>query len=696
VSDDSMFRQVLSNIGEGSLERYMNLSPAARRFFLSQAEEVLVKRDKAALEALYAFDYERIPPTPEVFLDSMDYLGHYKEELYPNWRPHFIRVCDPHSGVHELVLTGAQGLGKTTFAMMVLAFKLCRLFCLRQPNVFYGFNPRAMLFFGLYAVTKTLIKQVGFYELRDVLLDQSPFFRDLYPRLPMGREYIHWPQKCIQVITGSTKMHALGRNLFACSADELNYYHMGEKTENKAHDMVAEVSRRMESRFIEEGGDIPGIGIYVSQTRTSSDFLEQRIKDKKGSRGVYIVRGPRWSINTKGYHRERNRGFQPGDPTFRVYTGSETTDARVLDHVERRMDGGYYIEPVAPETEGGLDPSLILHVPVLHFRAHKDDLYESLRVIDDVPTGGFNPFFPRREVLRDVFDPELVFPFTAQELPVYEGQSAQLQDAFEHDLVTRIEMGRLRPIRHPHAPRYVHLDLSQGGDRTGIAMVHPSGHEVVERSAEDLANDSARVGEGEVVKTVEVDFYLGIIGGPFRQPIDYRRIRVFIDWLRRIGYHIASVTADQYMSFDFLQRMRDAGFHAENQSTDKTSQPYKDTRQAMNEHRVVAPWPRGLMVGSAAELVRVARPEAVEAALARVILYQELAGLEHDVKRDKIDHRDRNPDGSKGSKDVADAVAGAVFRCLTDKTAPMDPQPGARPRDQLRQRFDPYLERARR
>jgi hypothetical protein len=66
------------------------------------------------------------------------------------------------------------------------------------------------------------------------------------------------------------------------------------------------------------------------------------------------------------------------------------------------------------------------------------------------------------------------------------------------------------------------------------------------------------------------------------------------------------------------------------------------------------------------------------------------------VKRDKIDHRNRNPDGSRGSKDVADAVVGAVFGCLTDEHAPLDPmQPGAGAREEFRRRYDPYLERAR-
>lgn len=231
-------------------------------------------------------------------------------------------------------------------------------------------------------------------------------------------------------------------------------------------------------------------------------------------------------------------------------------------------------------------------------------------------------------------------------------------------------------------------------------MVHPSGHAVIERPKEEISDDLSGVGESEAVKTVEVDFYIALIGGPHGQPIDYKKIRVFIDWLRRIGFKIIEANADQYMSFDHLQRLRDANFKSKVISTDKTSKPYRVLRQTANEVRIKLPYPTGIVERARLELMvdsplpDIAGLSSESLALRRVILYNELTGLEHDVKRDKIDHRSQNPDGSKGSKDVADGVAGAVFRCLTDDdVSPNSARAySANPGQTLSSRYNRYLQ----
>jgi hypothetical protein len=673
--EEDSFGRLLEGVARGSLELFHRLSPAGREFFRTSVEAMLRSGgNMAALEALYAVDYERIPPDPLTFLTHSDYCGHVGKELWAPWRPHFLKVCDPASGVYEVIATGAMGLGKTSWAMLVNAFKIGRLGHLRDPALFYGLPHKAKIVFGLYAITKNLVKQVGFYDLRDIIIDQSPFFRDVMPRLPFGKEFIRWPQKNIEVVTGSNELHAIGQNLFAVVADELNYYNQGEKTAAKANELVAEVSRRLESRFVGYGGEIPGIAIFISQTRTTTDFLELRIREKKTAPGCLVVRGPRWAFCPKGYERiaeqvkrepklaGKTKASTPLGPVpaFRVYLGDETHDGRVLDSVVKRDDGTYLVEPINPDEP---EPSgRILAVPVIHYRAFLDDLHGSLRALADEPTGTFTPFFPRREVIEQCFDEELIFPFARQEIPCYEGQPGKLADAFDHELVTRVHMGRRVPIRRPEAPRYLHFDLSQGGDRTGLAMVHPRAHYQAVRPARDAEDDSAQVGESELVKEVEVDFYIALTAGPSGEPIDYRRARAFIEWLRRLGYWIKWATADQYMSFDHLMRLRDTGVSAEVVSCDKTSRPYRDLRQCAIERRLWLPFPPG------------ARPDPVRAtgrtdALTRVILFQELCGLEHDVRSDKVDHRQQNPDGTKGSKDVADGLAGAVHKCLTDEVA---------------------------
>ncbi len=45
----------------------------------------------------------------------------------------------------------------------------------------------------------------------------------------------------------------------------------------------------------------------------------------------------------------------------------------------------------------------------------------------------------------------------------------------------------------------------------------------------------------------------------------------------------------------------------------------------------------------------------------------ELFDLLHDKKKNKVDHPKKNSDGSRGSKDVSDAVAGAIYDLVNDE-----------------------------
>jgi len=690
------FRGIFANVESGSLELFSRLSPEGRAYFLSLAEPVLLEQgDKASVEALYSVDYVRRPVDPLTFMSHVDYMGHAGKDMWPAWRSHFERICRPNSRIHEAIFTGAMGIGKTMASMFILSYKIYRVSCLRDPASFFDLQLKSKIVFGLYALTKAQIADVGFYTLRDMLIDQSPYFAEVFPRSPYGKEAISWPQKHIHVITGSGQIHAVGQNLFAIAADELNYFARGEKTATRARELVAEVSRRLESRFVGYGGDVPGISIFLSQTRTARDYLEQRIRDSKGKPGVYVVRGPRWDFNPKGYDPyDPDRGFQSGDPVFRVFLGDEVRDVAILDEVFHKPDGSVGVRPIdpsMPEPEGR-----VLDVPILHYKAHMDDLHGALRAIDDVPTASFTPFFPRREVLNTAFDEDLECPFMVQKLKCHEKSAVRLQDIFDYAGHTRISMGRRRPIRHPNAPRYIHLDLSQTGDRTGFAMVHAAEHYV---RTSDSDTDPAGVGDGEGVKRVEVDFALALEAGDYKEPIDYGKIRVFIEWLRRCGYWIRKITADRHQSFDMLQRFREMGFDTDFVSVDRTSVPYKTLRQTLNEKRMAIPFPPGLNRRRIKIKDYTLDPDemgrflaaAREKRLQLVLLFVELAGLEHDVDRDKVDHRTLNIDGTPGSKDVADAITGATYTCLTDKITPGDSPEAPMKRSEITKKVDRYL-----
>ncbi len=173
-------------------------------------------------------------------------------------------------------------------------------------------------------------------------------------------------------------------------------------------------------------------------------------------------------------------------------------------------------------------------------------------------------------------------------------------------------MDRFQP--RDRAPRYIHVDLALTKDACGIAMAH------CEREPRD-----------EDEPTVLVDFMLQIrppVGGE----IQIASIRELILGLAQRGFNIAQVSFDSYQSRDSMQILRRKGLKVELVSVDQSPEHYETLKELLNEKR--ARWYRY-------------EP-----------LLRECRGLEF-VKGEKVDHR------PGGSKDVADAVAGAVSQAVT-------------------------------
>ena len=693
-------QSILENIGNGSVEMFQRLTPTGRQFFLSRFDHLLV--DTEARKALYGIDYERVPPTIQTFLDHADYVGGTGFEVYPGWKPVIEEACKIGSPISECILTGAQGRGKTSAAMLMMLYKLTRLACMKDPARFYGLAPKTQIVFGLYMVTKKQLKNTGFYLIRDQLIDNMAFFKDVFPRSPFGKEEVTFEQgeRRFIISTSSKAWHVLGLSLFCVAADEMNYFDQGQATAEDAREIVTETSSRLESRFLDEHGDIPGLGIFISQTRTEADFLEQRAQEMRKERSVLVDRGPRWERGSPRPYKNLATDHARKDapylvdtmigkvPSFRVYKGSETTEPRVLDKVRRRPDGSWNVTAIDPGDTP--DDSHVIYVPVNHWKRFDQDIYGALRLQADCPSATFTPFFPRREVIESAFDEELVNPCTAQTIRCYERQPGdfRLARAFQHKRVTNVFMGKRAPIRHPGAPRYISLDPAAGGegnDWYGMAMVHPARFNVEERTwTEEDPFDDAEVGEAHVVKDVECDFYWRLDAGPRGEPVDFKKVRKFVDWLRRCGFWVRKVTADGWQSLDTLQRLRDKGFIAEPFSVDRNSKAYKTFRQVANEGRLWLPYPQGYGPD---------RWGSSEEALKRVILFNELAGLEHDVEHDKVNHRDKNPDGSQGSKDIADAVVAATFQCLMDEVGPGDnPLAASSGRGMIEAKFNQFMD----
>jgi hypothetical protein len=178
-----------------------------------------------------------------------------------------------------------------------------------------------------------------------------------------------------------------------------------------------------------------------------------------------------------------------------------------------------------------------------------------------------------------------------------------------------------------------HLDIaySAEGDAAGLAMGHVA--EVVEV-------------EGDLRPYIVFDFLMRV-KAPRGQEILLADLRRYWYELKdHHGFKISKISMDGFQSTETKQQLRKRRFHTEYVSVDKSKLPYEDLRDAIYEDRIEFPPYYTYLDKGDLKTVEIA--------------VKELSELEEDDK--KIDHPE------KGSKDVADAMAGVVFTLMGDRS----------------------------
>lgn len=621
---DRLIEETLKNLDAGSTELFEGLSAKGRECIREMVGEIY-SGDDSMLEALYAVDYDHKRVDPHTFFTHPDYMGHFKDEVYDAWWPHILRICDPNKPVFEAILTGSLGIGKSTVGSgLIMSYHLHRLLCLKDPASFFGLAKKSKIVLGLYSLDLKSAEDIGFYILRDQLLADSPFFNEVYRRNPYGVDEIKFP-KDIVIKTGSQSLHIAGKNLFAIAVDEMNLMKRGDSTTHKAFKLANDVSRRLETRFMQRGGEISGVSIFIGSAGSESDFIENRIRLVSGRKHYYVVRGAKWEyVKTDEDGNSKYSGKK-----FRVQVGNKFFKSKLLDRVIEEK-GDVEVIPEYPHEDEGCD---VVDVPVEHYTVFDMDVDGSLRDLAGISTRAFMKLFSNAERVRRCMTKELENPFAQDIVAAYLFGPNELSDLFRKEKICRVKHSHYVPARHPGAPRYIHIDLAKTKDLAGIAMVHPSSHFIT-------VEDDRDVGSYDVRKEVEVDFVVGVSAGPRKEAIDYANIRRLVFMLRRCGFWIRLVTLDSWQSEDSRQRFLEAGIKSEIFSLDKDCVPYLIFRNAVNSGKFRCP--------------------KVD------LLYTECVDLDYDSIREKVDH----PEG--GSKDLADGVAGATYRCLVDKIRPAE------------------------
>jgi hypothetical protein len=171
----------------------------------------------------------------------------------------------------------------------------------------------------------------------------------------------------------------------------------------------------------------------------------------------------------------------------------------------------------------------------------------------------------------------------------------------------------------PNKKYYVHADLAQKHDKCAVAIAH----------VEKWVNIQVVKDYEQVAPMVVVDAVAW--WEPKKEgPVNLSEVKQWIQNLRRLGFDIGMVSFDRWQSFDIQNELKAVGMKTETVSVGKKH--YEDMAMLIYEERLVMP--------------------AID------LLFEELTELKI-MKGNKVDHP------RKSSKDLADAVCGAIFGAIS-------------------------------
>jgi len=526
--------------GEDTAKVLASLDDSSRDLFWQLIDELRGSDDATILEQLWRVDYIKPPPTITEFIDDPYWLGSVtkpseeNQGIFPIWRDILVNDFDLDSKVHNVVVTGSLGIGKSWISVLVLLYRIVLAKLLLNPQNFFGLSKGNQIYYTILSITR---EQVGTTAFQDAInfMTYSPFFTEecgfdpesVYSKqlIPLGNS--------ISINAGSKGWHFIGKNVMGILFDEGNF-RLENKPNMKAYQLFNEARQRFKSRFQKKSTYLPAISILSSSAADESSFTETVIKEIDASND------PNQKVYRSSVYKARAHMLEDLDKDrwFRVSYGLRNVEPTILE--------GWYDADGHPVGEGRHEePSPGCSVEFIPERYHVDfkrDCRNSIQAISGISVGGTHRLFPSTldiEIcIKAATDDGLVNPCKVELMPISMEDDKNIWDYLDHNAFLTLHRSQIIPKRHPDMLRFVHIDLATE-NMAGVSICHLIGR----REVEDL-KDGVHFKEYRLI--VEYDFILTIIRGQ-RKLISIGKIFNFIFWLRdKCGFHFGLVTADQW------------------------------------------------------------------------------------------------------------------------------------------------------
>lgn len=562
-----------------------------------------------------------IPVPIEDFLDGSEFIGALDMELWPQIRKDIIAVNpDIMKGrpkITEYIDSGATGTGKTMKAAVTQAYQLYCLHCFKKPKQFFGQAETTPIVFTMVSSNLTTTRDVLFRPFMDIVTGM-PFFRR-YTRWNTDKTSVLEFDNGIRVEpVAATNQGIIGRAIISAHIDEANYMAVVQGSQrtvlgdgrrglyDQAEVFYRAVKLRRKSRFATKL-PVPGMIILSSSTRHTDDFLDRRI-DEVRSVESYDKRAGATVKGEPGVlvFRHRQYDVQPAHRFSSERFNLLVGTAEYGTRILREGERAGFDYPADARVES---------VPMDYYYEFKHRPEDALRDVCGISTVNLSPFISQRSKILDAVrrwrEGGNSHPVRLANVDLVDhGMPVIVPDKLDADTTT---------------PRFAHIDLSKTGDRCGIAVVR----------VEDFVELQVDAGVWERLPRFVVEIAVSIQPSQARE-LDMAEVRNWIVSLNQeYDVPLYAVTYDGFNSAESIQALRKIGIRSGVISMDRDAEAYETLKRALYQDRLAFP--------------------------DNDILIRELTQLDKNEQTGKIDHP------VKGSKDISDAVAGAVYRAATSR-----------------------------
>ncbi len=560
----------------------------------------------------------RIPVDITEFIDSKEFFA----DQIDVWDTLRDGICEANPDVwlgqpaiHEAILGGAAGTGKTSLSHITNAYQIYQLTCLTEPQRLYDMAPSTPIVFMYQSVSSTVTVRVIFKPLKQ-MLTSMPYFKK-YVKWDRYKESTLDIEGNITLVPSLANVESMvGQAIAGGMMDEANFMSVVENSKrvpgprgkggrfDQAEDAYMNITRRRKSRFETKGISL-GCLCTLSSTRYKDDFIDRRMQEvlEYGEKNIYIFRKIQYEMQPK-FVNDKNL------VRFPILVGTDRYPTRILKKNE--VPGLDYPENGRVE-----------HVPVAYLGDFRRDPEGALRDVIGVATDTISAFISQRHKIVDA-----IVAGAARGLKQWIDRPECILS--EHGMPQWIEEN-LPQGSDRNYPRWAHIDLSKIRDRCGIAIGRPLGF-ANSTDPESGLVESLPVFAIECALSIQPSIEYPIEPGVIR--------RWLLQLVAHYGMSFEEITFDGFQSWESQTTLVRSGIKSRVISMDSTTEPYEYLRRALYDDRIIM----------------------VDNEIARV----ELANLEHHADKGIVDHP------PKGSKDIADAICGVTFAISTNRGATAD------------------------